>query len=63
MERRFLQHIENTPEIKFECQKDKQLSNILEFYFKIFQVPTIFFPWNVHGDQVKLIQLTFSNIR
>ena len=38
-----LQHLENTPEIKFECQEDKQLCNILELYFKIFQVRTIFF--------------------
>ena len=44
MKRRFLQHLENTPEIKFECQEDKQLSNILELYFKIFQVRTTFFP-------------------
>ena len=50
MKCRFLQHLENTPEIKFECQEDKQLSNILELYFKIFQVRTIFFPWNFHSD-------------
>ena len=41
---------ENTPEIKFECQKDKQLSNILELYFKIFHVRTIFFPRSFHSD-------------
>ena len=35
--------IENTPKIEFECQEGKQLSNILELYFKIFQVRTIFF--------------------
>ena len=40
--RRFL-HLENTPEIKFECQEFKQLSNILELHFKLFQVCTIFF--------------------
>ena len=40
----FLQHLENTPEIKFECQENKQLSNILELYFKIFQVRNIFLP-------------------
>ena len=41
---RFLQHLENTTEIQFEYQKDKQLANILEFYFKIFQGRNIFFP-------------------
>ena len=48
----FVQHLENTPEIKFECQEDKQLhvSNVLELYFKIFKVPTIFFPSNFHSD-------------
>ena len=50
MKRRFLQHLENNPEIKFECQEDKQLSNILEHYFKIFQVRTIIFPLNLHSD-------------
>ena len=30
----FLQHLQSTPEIKFECQYDKQLSNILELYSK-----------------------------
>ena len=44
MKRGFLQHLENTPGIKFECQEDKQLSNILELYFKIFQGRAIFFP-------------------
>ena len=42
MKRRLLQHLENTPKIKFECQEDKQLSNILELYFKIFQLPSSF---------------------
>ena len=36
VKRRFLRHLENTPEIKFECQEDKQSSNILELYCKIF---------------------------
>ena len=27
------QHSENTPEIEFELQEDKQLSTILELYF------------------------------
>ena len=44
MNHRFLQHLQNTPEIKFECQGDKQLSSILELYFKIVSVLTIFFP-------------------
>ena len=44
MKHRFLQHLENIPEIKFECKEDKQLSNIFELYFTIFQVRTIFFP-------------------
>ena len=26
-----LQHLENTPETKFKCQEDKQLSNILDY--------------------------------
>ena len=38
------------PEIKFDCQEDKQLSNILELYFEIFQVRTIFIPWYFHID-------------
>ena len=63
MKRRFVQHLENTPEIKFECKGDKQLFNILELYLKIFQVHTIFFPWNLYSDQVKLIQSKFSNVR
>ena len=40
--RRSLQHLENTPEIKFKCQENKQLSNTLDLHFKIFQVRTIF---------------------
>ena len=38
----FLQHLGSTPEIKFECQEDKQLTNILELCFKIFEVRSIF---------------------
>ena len=57
------QALENTPEIKFECQEDKQLSNILELYFKISKVLGKSVPRNFHSDQVKLIQLPFSNLK
>ena len=62
MKRRFLQHLENTPEIKFECQKDKQLSNILQLYFQIFQIPSSFLE-TFTVAKFMLIQLTFSNVR
>ena len=61
---RFLQHLESIPKIKFECQEDEQLSNILELYFKIFQVRTIFFLETFTVIKlIKLIQLIFSNVR
>ena len=61
VKRRFLRHSGNTPEIKFECQQDKQLSNIWSFisiYFK-FVLSSFVEAFTV----TKLIQLTFSNVR
>ena len=43
MKRRFLQHLENTPEIKFECQEDKQYPIFWSFISKYFKfVPSSF---------------------
>ena len=41
---------QNTPEIKFECQEDEQLSNILELYFKMSKVLGKSVPRNFHSD-------------
>ena len=53
VKRRFLQHLENTPEIKLKCQEDKVIQ-YLGALFQNIKVPRIL---------SVLIELTFSNAR
>ena len=51
--RDLLSHYENTPEIKFECQENKEVCKTLKHIFEIFKAPDNF-PENLRSHQVIL---------